>query len=426
MRRDRILPRFSGFIPRLLLVWILLFPAGIAASPVAKAPEPDPPAAGVASPDDSPGDRWSLSAAAAVPDSAWKAPAALVEWTYHKTGDNLHPDGNEQQLVWLMNRARSDPAREGQWLAAMTDPDVAGARSYFKVDLAVLAQEFAAISPKPPAAFDIRLYQAAGDHSAYLIAADDQSHDGQLTRVDNAGFRWTQYRGNVFSYSKSALYGHAAFNIDWGEGSDGTQDPPGHRYAIMSVDGGYTNVGIAVVPETSPSTGVGPQVITGNFCRADTAWPDHYNRFLVGTVWEDTNANSQYDPGEGLSGVTVVPDKGGFFAKTGVAGGYAIPVTAEGTYTVTFSGGELADSYTREAVIAATSVLLDLEYYAASLTPPPPVGDGTGTGGGGGNSGGGGGCFIAAAQPDGSPFAPLALIGVALLWLPALRRTALS
>jgi hypothetical protein len=95
---------------------------------------------------------------------------------------------------------------------------------------------------------------------------------------------------------------------------------------------------------------------------------------------------------------------------------------------VTFSGGELAGSYTREAVIAATSVLLDLEYYAASLTPPPPVGDGTGTGGGGGNSGGGGGggCFITAAQPDGSPFAPLALIGVVLLWLPALRRTALS
>jgi hypothetical protein len=125
----------------------------------------------------------------------------MVEWTYHKTGDNLHPDGNEQQLVWLMNRARSDPAREGQWLAAMTDPDVAGARSYFKVDLSVLSQEFAAIGSKPPAAFDIRLYQAAGDHSAYLIAADVQSHDGQLARVNSAGFRWTQYRGNVFSYS---------------------------------------------------------------------------------------------------------------------------------------------------------------------------------------------------------------------------------
>ena len=42
----------------------------------------------------------------------WMAPSALTEWTYHKTGDNLHPDGNEQQMVWLMNRARSDPRRK--------------------------------------------------------------------------------------------------------------------------------------------------------------------------------------------------------------------------------------------------------------------------------------------------------------------------
>ncbi len=419
MRHVTMPQRFMGWSRWLLLIGILLIPVAIAAAPLERAPEPEPPTAGLERPYDSTGDERSPAATPAVPTSAWKAPAALVEWIYHKTGDNLHPDGNEQQLVWLMNRARANPEREGQWLATMTDPNVAAARSFFGVDLSVLTAEFAAIGAKPPAAFDVRLYQAAEGHSAYLIAADTQSHDGQLARVNSAGFRWTQYRGNVFSYSRSAVYGHAAFNIDWGEGSNGTQDPPGHRYAIMSIDGNYSNIGIAVVPEASPSTEVGPQVVTGNFCRADTAYADHYNRFLVGTVWEDTNANSQYDPGEGLTGVTVIPDKGEFFAVTGAGGGYAIPITAEAAYTVTFSGGELIGVYTRNVVIAATSVLLDLEYYAASFTSPPPVSGGTKSGGGGG-----GGCFIRSAHPAAPPFGRLALIGSALLGLPALRRIA--
>jgi len=57
-------------------------------------------------------------------------PAAAVEWTYHKTGDNAHPDGNEQQMMWLINRARSNPTQEGIWLATMTDPDVDSARTF--------------------------------------------------------------------------------------------------------------------------------------------------------------------------------------------------------------------------------------------------------------------------------------------------------
>ena len=35
------------------------------------------------------------------------------EWVFHKTADGSHPDGNEQAMVWLMNRARSNPRKEG-------------------------------------------------------------------------------------------------------------------------------------------------------------------------------------------------------------------------------------------------------------------------------------------------------------------------
>ena len=302
--------------------------------------------------------------AAALPNQ-WFAPLApggAVEWTFHKTGDNAHPDGNEQQLMWLMNSARANPAQEGIWLATMTDPDVANARTFWGVNIALLQAEFAGYPAKPPAAFDIRLYNAARTHSLDLIARDAQDHNNQFARISDAGFVFTSGRGNVFSYSKNALYGHAAFNIDWGnDGGDGSGMQPGrgHRQAIMSLDGDYTNVGIAVVPESNPGTTVGPQVITGNYCRANTGAADHYNRFIVGTVWTDSNSNSQYDPGEGIAGVTAMPDQGGFYAVT----------AASGTYTIIFSGSAITGTVDRSIAVGSASALLDLEYSAGSNFP---------------------------------------------------------
>jgi hypothetical protein len=198
-----------------------------------------------------------------------KAVLPIEEWTLHKTSDDQHPDGNEQQLLWLMNRARSNPAQEGYWLAHTGVSDVESAVSYFGVNATVLQIEFNEYETKPPAAFDVRLYNAANTHSQDLISRNTQDHNGQFELIDTAGFHYWAAAGNVFSYMKNALYGHAAFNIDWGnDGGDGTgmQDGRGHRMAIMSVERDYTNVGLAVVMENIPSTPVGPFVTTGNFC----------------------------------------------------------------------------------------------------------------------------------------------------------------
>ena len=283
-----------------------------------------------------------------------------TEWTYHKTADNQHPDGIEQQMTWLMNRARTDPPLEGVWLAATGVPDVAGAIAYFGVVLDVLQDEFDAIQAKPPAAFDVRLYRAARAHSDYLVANDSQNHIGQLDRVAEAGFAYLSYRGNVFSYTRSGIHGHAGFNIDWGDGDPtGMQPGRGHRQAIMSIDGDYTNVGLSVVSEADPATDVGPLVTTGNYCRADTTQPNHFNRFLVGTVWRDLNDNDQYDPGEGMGGITVRPDRGVYHAVTADSGGYAMPVLDAGTYTVSFIGSGIGGGATRTVAIADQSQLLD-------------------------------------------------------------------
>jgi uncharacterized protein YkwD len=286
--------------------------------------------------------------------------APTTEWIYHKSVGGQHPDGNEQQIVWLMNRARTNPTSEGNWLAESTDPEIAGGRDYFNVNLNVLKNEFASYAAKPPAAFDVRLYNAAKAHSDDLVARDAQDHTGQYARVTSAGFTCAggtgyTYRGSVFSYASTALNAHAAWNIDWGPSPDGMQSERGHRKAVMSIDGEYTNMGVAAVYEDDDNTDVGLYVTTANYCHAGNV-ANHYNRFIVGTVWQDLDEDQQYDPGEGIGGVTVMPDQGLFYAVTGASGGYAIPITQAGTYQLAFSG---AVNGQKSVVVNTTSVLLD-------------------------------------------------------------------
>lgn len=297
------------------------------------------------------------------------------EWSFHKSSDGAHPNGAEQQMLWLMNRARANPGQEGAWLATTPLEDIASPREYFEVNTTKLQNEFNGYSVKAPAAFDVRLYDAARAHSDDLIARDAQDHDGQFERVDDAGFDCAGGRGNVFSYAESALNGHAAFNIDWGYESDGMQSGRGHRKAIMSLDGNYTNVGIAMVAESNASTEVGPLVTTGNYCNAGSG-ANHYNRFIVGTVWADSDGDSLYDAGEGIAGVRVAPDRGGFYAVTGNAGGYAIPITATGEYNVSF---DLDGGITRRVTVGSNSVLLDVLHTAAAAHETTPAGTVTAT-----------------------------------------------
>jgi hypothetical protein len=341
---------------------LLAAAAGLAAPPAAlatRAPEPNPPVFE--------GERVPSAPAPRIPRGA------SIEWVLHRSADGLHPDAQEQEMLWLMNRARQDPAAEGLWLATSAEPDIAFGRQFFGVDLVALQDAFDALPASPPAAFDRRLYEASREHSEYLIGIQGQNHNGQFERVVDAGFEPNGGRLSVFSYADSALNAHAALNIDWGPGPDGMQDPPGHRLAIM---GDYDNVGLALVPDAGPT--VGPLVFSGAYLYADVA-PDHYNRFLVGTVWRDDDEDGRYDAGEGLAGVTVTPDQGVYYAVTSAGGGYAIPITSAGSYQVEFSGGSLptqqhpvsfgSDSELLDVVAPEPAQLLLLLAGAAGLAP---------------------------------------------------------
>lgn len=344
--------KITAHLQRLVLLAACTVSILLSAAPVLaqNAPEPNPP---VRAPGEQP-ERVVEKATAAAP---------TTEWTNHKSADGSDPSSAEQEMVWYMNRARANPTAEGIWLAESSDPDVAGGRNFFNVDIVALKAALAALLVKPPAAFDIRLHDASELHSLDLIARDAQDHTGQFDKVTASGFNCNGGRVSVFSFSTSALNAHAALNIDWGNGPGGMQDPPGHRFAIMGVwpfagVGFLTNVGLAMVPENDPMTQVGPLVFSGAYCQAGGM--DH-NRFIVGTVWEDLNGDGDYDQGEGIGGVTVMPDKGTFYAVTGDAGGYAIPITSADDYMVTMSGPNLGSSGVTLAVtVGAGSAQLDL------------------------------------------------------------------
>lgn len=307
------------------------------------------------------------------------APAAAptTEWTLHKGNSGATPSGAEQRMMWLMNRARMDPTAEGIYLAESSHPDIAGGRDFFNVDIDELKSAFAAIPARAPAVFDFRMYEGSRVHSEDLIARDAQDHNNQFLRIDQTGFECNGGRASVFSFADSALNAHAALNIDWGNGPNGMQDPPGHRHAIMggteSSTDGYNNVGLALVADNDPGTDVGPLVFSAAYCAAGSfdfednePTVDHYNLFIVGTVWNDSNGNSEYDEGEGLGGVTVMPDDGTYYAVTGDAGGYSIPILSAGTYRVNFSGGELGQAgFDRTAVVGSVNILLDIESASA-------------------------------------------------------------
>jgi len=95
--------------------------------------------------------------------------------------------------------------------------------------------------------------------------------------------------------------------------------------------------------------------------------------FITGVAYQDNNANGLYDAGEGLSGVSVIPDHGGWYAVTSSSGGYAIPVPVNsGTYILTAAGSGLAGA-TATVTVGADSVKADWVWPATPVPLPPQV-----------------------------------------------------
>jgi uncharacterized protein YkwD len=302
-----------------------------------------------------------------------ETPASTTAQLY-SIGD---PTNEEQYYLELINRARANPAAEGNRLATTTDSTVLAAYGAFGVNLVLMQSQFVLIPPAPPLSMNATLISAARSHSQNMLQNNYQGHsgpDGSLTTrlqaYTSAANGWS-IGENVYAYSKSVWYGHVGFQVDWGGAAltGGMQSPPGHRQNIHSTT--FREVGIGVVlGSNGGSGGVGPQLVTQDFGMVGGLSP-----FVTGVVYRDLNNNGFYDPGEGVGGVTVTVSNLNSYAVTGTAGGYSVPVSGNGTYTVTFSGGSVPTNQKSVSVINGENLKSDYVVTgSATPTPTPPPG----------------------------------------------------
>lgn len=273
------------------------------------------------------------------------------------------PTDFEQLTVELINRARADPAGE---LDRLIDPatdravqaNIQSALTFFGVDLGVLRGQLAGVAAVQPVAWDAALARSSDTHTGLMVAFDRQSHDlpgepGLAARLQAAGYANLRSGAeNIFAFAEDALQAHAAFYVDWGFAPGGIQDPAGHRLAILNP--GFTDVGVGAAT-AAPGAATGPILVTHHFG----------SRFgqsakLTGVVIDDADADRFYDIGEGLGGVTVTATgaAGSFSTTSFASGGYTLPLP-DGTWQVTFSGGDLTGRIAADVTVAGRNFKLD-------------------------------------------------------------------
>ena len=286
---------------------------------------------------------------------------ALTEYTEHGAPTNF-----EQYNLELINRGRLDPTAEAaRYGIALNEGLPAGTIS---------------TAPKPPLAMNQILISTARAHSQDMNTRNYFDHNTLGTgttpfqRMTNAGYIWN-YAGENIAWSSSnagpskAMVDsfHQLFFVDAGI--------PGRGHRLNLMDPNFKEVGLGFGWGTSGT------YETEDFGRRSTP-----QIFLAGVVYNDANTNNFYDPGEGLGTVTLSLSQGTLFAKTGAAGGYAVPLTGlTGSLTVTASGGALSGSIVKTITLNGSSMKLDFKSSeatnqaptvatAASATPSPATG----------------------------------------------------
>jgi hypothetical protein len=275
------------------------------------------------------------------------------------------PTDEEQLYLEYINRMRANPTAEGRLLAVTSDSQVLSAYSYFNVDLSLMQSEFSTNSPVPPLAMNAQLLAAARWHSGDMYTNDYQGHyqtNGTTVlapwdRMTAEGYTWSYAGENVYAYSESVFYGHAGFAVDWGPGSGGMQNPPGHRQNMLSPN--FREIGIGVVDGSHGS--VGPQLVTQDLANQPSNKP-----FITGVVYYDFNHNGFYDRGEGIGGVLINSPGSTYYALTANSGGYTLPVSTNGNYTLTFSGSGLTST---QIVVSVSNLQNTKVDYVPVYTP---------------------------------------------------------
>lgn len=256
-----------------------------------------------------------------------------------------------------------------------------------------------------PLAFDNDLSEAAENHDKWMLSADVFSHTGSggtspTTRMKAAGYTLSGSWATGENIAWATTRAPTGYVDEVKLLHTNLMNSSGHRANILNPN--FREVGLGF--EVGDYKGRSSAFVTEDFGKTGS------DLFLTGVAFDDKDGDRFYDPGEGLGAVTVTAKNAAgqtFKTTTSAAGGYDLALKA-GTYTVTFSGANIATS-TQTATIGTKNVKKDLidpvmksgtlaatasaddAGSTAPTTPTKPVdvADNTDTGSAGGNSSGG-------------------------------------
>lgn len=230
----------------------------------------------------------------------------------------------EQLLLERINRARLRPASEAARYGIALDEGIPGQIS---------------ATSKQPLAMNPALTSVARAHSQDMLDRDYFAHenlsgDSPFDRMLAAGYQfWTAgenlaWRGTtgILNLNQAVEMQHEDLFVDTGI------DGRGHRVTMLNPN--FKEVGIGVIRGyfTQAAITYDSAMVTQDFgARAGSTV------YVTGVVYDDANHNGDYDVGEGRGGESVV--LGTVSTTTNPAGGYAIPVSASGSYLIQFSAG---------------------------------------------------------------------------------------
>jgi hypothetical protein len=268
--------------------------------------------------------------------------------------DHGDPTDDEQLVLEIVNRARSDPWAEGTRLG-------------IDITEGLTLGETALVDVKPPLAMNATLLAVARAHSEdmYLNAFFAHTNLGGekfSDRILAAGYDYSRAGENIATgwyYSAEEL--EDILMVD--QGVDGR----GHRKNLLDIYSAppFREVGIGFYEGASPVYITSLDYSTTSFLTQDFGTESGSGAFIVGVVYDDLDADGFYDAGEGLGGVAVTPAEGTYYAVTSASGGYAIPVTTSGTLEVTAEGGGLSGRAVKSVAVSPSGDNVKLDFLAA-------------------------------------------------------------
>ncbi len=245
--------------------------------------------------------------------------------------------------------------------------------------------DLSGVAPSQPLAMNPLLVESARLHSQDMIAQNYFSHTtpqgvGPEQRIQATGFDPTGYAESIESNTNPTA-SNTPFPADYAATDtlqslsdliidQGVPDL-GHRVMLLDIGGQLVadrQIGIGIASQDTPT---GAFIYRQTDTTIDMASASDTNPFITGVVFEDATGNGEYQPGEGLGGVTISVSNVGTTATLD-AGGYSIQVPP-GIYSVTASGGGLSSPITRTVVVQDQNMRLnfDEDPNGASLTAAP-------------------------------------------------------